>query len=131
MRVRVSADRPAVNLTVWLVSLPWTNGGSINDNIITRGWADPGNADADDIASPREGRPLQPGEWVEVEFALQPDDQVIPAGARIGLMIFSSDKYFTVHPEPGAVLSVDLAGTSVELPVVGGAEGLVFRSPVS
>ena len=30
---------------------------------------------------------------------MQPDDQVIPAGARIGLMVFSSDKNFTVHPE--------------------------------
>lgn len=57
-------------------------------------------------------------------FALQPDDQVIPAGARIGLMVFSSDKYFTVHPDPGTTLTVDLRGTSVELPVVGGVEVL-------
>ena len=131
VRVRLAADRPAVNLSVWLVSLPWTNGGRIYDNVITRGWADPGNAGAENMASPRTGRELTPGEFVDVEFELQPDDQVIPAGARIGVMIFSSDKDFTVHPEPGATLTVDLAGTSIELPVVGGAGGLVFRMPAS
>ena len=30
-------------------------------------------------------------------------------------MVFSSDKYFTVHPEPGTVLTVDLRGRSLEL----------------
>ena len=131
VRVRLSADRPAVNLSVWLVSLPWTNSPRIYDNIITRGWADPGNAGAANMASPRTGSALTPGEFVEVEFELQPDDQVIPAGARIGVMIFSSDKDFTVHPEPGATLTVDLQGTSIELPVVGGAGGLVFRPRAS
>ena len=125
VRVRVSADAPAANLTVWLVSLPWAGEPEhINENIITKGWADPTNAGADDIASPRSGTPLTPGEFVELEFALQPDDQVIPAGARIGLMIFSSDHDYTVHPEPGTTLTVDLAGTSISLPVVGGTAAL-------
>ncbi len=124
VRVRVSADTPAANLSVWLVSLPWTDSENINDNIITKGWADPTNAGADDIAAPRSGAALTPGEFVELEFALQPDDQIIPAGARIGLMIFSSDKHFTLHPDPGTTLTVDLGGTSIELPVVGGAEAL-------
>ncbi len=125
VRVRVSADAPAANLTVWLVSLPWAaEPEHINDNIISKGWADPSNAGAEDIASPRSGTPLTPGEFVELEFALQPDDQVIPAGARIGLMIFSSDQDYTVHPEPGTKLTVDLAGTSISLPVVGGTAAL-------
>ena len=124
VRVRVASDAAAANLTVWLVSLPWTDGGDINDNVITKGWADPANAGAPDIAAPRSGADLTPGEFVELEFPLQPDDQVIPAGARIGLMVFSSDKYFTLHPAPGTMLTVDLRGTSVELPVVGGAEAL-------
>ena len=118
-------DAPAANLTVWLVSLPWAaEPEHINDNIISKGWADPTNAGADNIASPRSGTPLTPGEFVELEFALQPDDQVIPAGARIGLMIFSSDQDYTVHPEPGTKLTVDLAGTSISLPVVGGTAAL-------
>ena len=117
LRIRVAASREAANLSVWLVSLPITEGGAITDNIITRGWADPQNRN-----SLRESAPLVPGEFVDLEFDLQPDDQVIPAGQRIGLMIFSSDREFTLWPEPGTELTVELAGTSIELPVVGGTD---------
>ncbi len=120
LSIRLAADKSQANLSVWLVSLPWTESDNLNDNVITKGWADPANAAADNIASPRSGSPLAPGEFVELEFPLQPDDQIIPAGARIGLMIFSSDRNFTVHPEPGTRLTVDLAETRIELPVVGG-----------
>jgi X-Pro dipeptidyl-peptidase len=51
---------------------------------------------------------------------LQPDDQIIPAGKRIGLMIFSSDRDFTLWPRPGTELTIDLGRTSLRLPVVGG-----------
>ena len=124
VRIRVAADAQAANLSVWLVSLPWTDSESINDDVITRGWADPQNAGAQDISAPRSGTGLEPGEFVEMEFDLQPDDQIVPAGARIGLMIFSSDKDFTLHPDPGTALEVDLSGTSIELPVVGGRRAL-------
>ncbi|HRP07538.1 MAG TPA: CocE/NonD family hydrolase C-terminal non-catalytic domain-containing protein, partial [Gemmatimonadales bacterium] len=115
VRIRMSADRPAVNLSVWLVALPWTDPprGRANFSVITRGWADPQNRN-----SLERSEPLVPGEFVDVEFDLQPDDQVIPAGKRIGLMIFSSDRDFTLWPEPGAKLTVDLAGTWLDLPVV-------------
>jgi hypothetical protein len=36
-----------------------------------------------------------------MQFDLQPDDQIIPAGHQIGLMIFSSDRDFTLWPTPG------------------------------
>jgi X-Pro dipeptidyl-peptidase len=45
---------------------------------------------------------------------------VIHAGQRIGLMIFSSDREFTLWPQPGTRLTLDLKGTLIELPVVGG-----------
>ena len=45
---------------------------------------------------------------------------MIPKGEQIALLIFSSDRDFTLWPEPGTELSVDLAGTSLTLPVVGG-----------
>ena len=109
---------------MWLVALPWTDSESINDNIITRGWADPSNAGAESISEPVGGSGLAAGQFVDLEFALQPDDQVIPPGTRIGLMIFSSDKEFTLHPDPGTTLDVDLAGTSIEIPVVGGRTAL-------
>jgi len=121
IKLRVGSDRPAVNLSVWVVSLPW-NGrrdAKITDNIITRGWADPQNH-----RSIRESEPLEPGKFYELEFDLQPDDQVIPKGQQIGLMIFSSDKDFTLHPTPGTKLIVDPNATRLQLPVVGGSEAV-------
>ncbi len=117
--LRLAANAPAANLSVWLVSLPWEEGAPITDNIITRGWADPQNAE-----SLTESVPLVPGEFRELTFELQPDDQIIRAGARIGLMIFSSDPEFTLWPEPGTRLTIDLDATSITLPVVGGRDSL-------
>lgn len=115
--VRASASKPAVNLSVWLVALPWTNAREpkITDNIITRGWADLQNH-----SSLTSSKPLVPGEFYEITFDLEPDDQIIPADKQIGLMIFSSDKEFTLHPMPGTELTVDLDGTKVTIPIVGG-----------
>ena len=117
MTVRLASSAPYANLSVWLVSLPWNNGRrvQITDNIITRGWADPQN-----YRSISESVPLIPGKFYEVTFDLQPDDQVIPPGQQIGLMIFSSDKDFTLWPDPGTRLTIDLDATSLTLPVVGG-----------
>tara|TARA_R110002050_G_scaffold300836_1_gene474001 strand:- start:13884 stop:15734 length:1851 start_codon:yes stop_codon:yes gene_type:complete len=114
--IKLSSSKPAANLSVWLVSLPWNEGKvKITDNIITRGWADPQN-----YKSLTESKPLKPGKFYEVSFDLQPDDQIIRAGQQIGFMIFSSDKEFTLHPKPGTELTVDLDCTSLTLPVVGG-----------
>lgn len=116
IRIRLSADKPAANLSVWLVSLPWVEGRGARGGVVTRGWADPQNH-----GSLRESEPLVPGQFYDLSFELQPDDQVVPAGQRIGLMIFSSDRDFTLRPEPGTRLTVELDGTALELPVVGGA----------
>lgn len=117
IEITVASSAPAANLSVWLVSLPWEDYRStrITDNIITRAWADPQNA-----RSMSESEPLTPGEFVTLKFKLQPDDQVIRVGQQIGLMIFSSDKDFTLWPDPGTELTVDLDGTVLSLPVVGG-----------
>ncbi|QDV86468.1 Xaa-Pro dipeptidyl-peptidase [Planctomycetes bacterium TBK1r] len=117
--IKLASSKPVANLSVWLVSLPWNNdkNAKITDNIITRGWADPQNRN-----SMTESEPLEPGTFYEVSFDLQPDDQVIPKGQQIGLMILSSDKDFTLHPTPGTELTIDLGGTSVSLPIVGGKE---------
>ncbi|RAI91546.1 Xaa-Pro dipeptidyl-peptidase [Algoriphagus yeomjeoni] len=122
--VKLASNKPAANLSVWLVSLPWTEGRNtkITDNIITRGWADPQNH-----ASIRKGEPLVPGTFYEVTFDLQPDDQIIPAGQQIGLMIFSSDAEYTLLPKPGTELTIDLDGTVLTLPVVGG-KGVVEKA---
>ncbi len=113
--IKLACNKPAANLSVWLVSLPWTEGRKpkVTDNIITRGWADPQNH-----SSLTDGEPLEPGKFYEITFNLQPDDQLIPAGQRIGLMIFSSDRDFTLWPNPGTELTVDLDETSLVLPIV-------------
>ena len=116
LKIRLSCDKPAANLSVWIVSLPWEKkADSLNDNLITRGWADPQNHE-----SLAESKPLEPGKFYELEFELEPDDQIIPAGQQIGLMIFSSDRDFTLWPDAGTKLTVDLDGTSLSLPIVGG-----------
>lgn len=116
--IKLASSKPAANLSIWLVSLPWNEGKvKITDNIITRGWADPQN-----YKSLTESKPLKPGKFYELTFNLQPDDQVVKAGQQIGLMIFSSDQEFTLHPKPGTELTIDLNGTSLTLPVVGGAK---------
>ncbi|PWH82054.1 Xaa-Pro dipeptidyl-peptidase [Algibacter marinivivus] len=119
--VKLASNKPAANLSVWLVSLPWnaSRRAKTTDNIITRGWADPQNH-----KSIRESEPLVPGKFYDVTFDLQPDDQIIKAGQQIGLMIFSSDKEYTLHPKPGAELTIDLDGTHLTLPIVGGSENL-------
>ena len=119
--ITLASSKPAANLSVWLVSLPWNTEGKpkITDNIITRGWADPQNH-----KSLTESEPLKPGKFYSLKFDLQPDDQVIKKGQQIGLMVFSSDSQFTLLPEPGTELTIDLDKTSLTLPVVGGEDAL-------
>ena len=128
LKIRIASSKAAANLSVWLVVLPWTEGPIGPANVITRGWADPqnhrslrkgGNYDSRD-----RGEPLTASRFYDVTFDLQPDDQVIPAGKRIGLMIFSSDRDFTLWPAPGTELTIDVDRTLIDLPVVGGRASL-------
>ena len=115
--IKLACSKSAANLSIWLVSLPWNENrrGSITDNIITRGWADPQNH-----KSLTKSKPLKPGKFYELSFDLMPDDQIIPKGQQIGLLIFSSDREYTLWPKPGTELTVDVDGTSLQIPVVGG-----------
>jgi X-Pro dipeptidyl-peptidase len=122
INIKVASNKPSANLSVWLVSLPWNKGrkSKITDNIVTRGWADPQNH-----KSIMESEPLIPGQFYELSFDLQPDDQIIKKDQQLGLMIFSSDKEFTLWPDPGTELTVDLSATSLIIPVVGGEAALM------
>lgn len=121
LKISLTSSKPAANLSVWMVSLPWNKhpDAKITDNIITRGWADPQN-----YKSLTESEPLKPSKFYEMTFDLIPDDQIIPAGQQVGLMIFSSDNKFTLLPEPGTLLTIDLDETTIEIPVVGGKKTL-------
>lgn len=122
--LRLAASAAAANLSVYLVQLPWTDGPIGTNNLITRGWADPQNAHelkkGGDFHAMERGTPLEPGKFVTLTFDLQPDDQIIPAGKRVGLMVLSSDRDFTLWPAAGTKLTLDLDATRIVLPVVGG-----------
>ena len=123
--IKAASSKQAVNVSVYLVSLPWTKGrkAKITDNIITRGWADLQN-----YKSLTKSAPLKVGKFYEMTFDLQPDDQIIKKGQQIGLMIFSSDSNYTLLPKPGTELTIDLEGTKITIPVVGGEAA--FRKSV-
>jgi X-Pro dipeptidyl-peptidase len=116
LTIKLSSNRAAANLSVWLVTLPWTDSKKPGANVVTRGWADPQNS-----ASLTSSKPLARGKPYDLSFELQPDDQIIPAGKRLALMIFSSDRDFTLWPSAGTKLTIDLDATRLELPIVGGA----------
>ena len=60
----------------------------------------------------------------ELNFDLQPKDSVVAAGRRLGVMIISSDRDYTIRPAPGAQLTMDLDESAITLPIVGGEEAL-------
>jgi X-Pro dipeptidyl-peptidase len=66
------------------------------------------------------GEPLAPGKFYDLTFDLQPGDRMIPPGKQLAVLIMSSDRTFTLWPQPGTELTVDLAKTALTLPVVGG-----------
>ncbi len=103
------------NFCAALVSLPETGNGTI----LTRGWIDPENPVSDSVTVP-----TVPGEFRSLTFDMQAKDAVVPAGRRLGLMVFSTDRQYTIRPAPGTQVSLDLAGCSFTIPIVGGPTAL-------
>lgn len=103
-------DRPAANVTTLLVDQ--APDGSVS--VVTRGWADPQNREALDRTTP-----IEPGQSYPIDVAMQPDDYVFAPGHRLGVVVLSSDHDFTLRPDPGAGLQLDLARTTFSVPVVG------------
>jgi len=129
--LRVASSKPAANLSVWLVTLPYDSamvGAQGHVGVVTRGWADIQNHESltrgGNYDSMRPGQALVPGRFYDVTFDLEPDHQVIPPGKQLAVMIMSSDREFTLWPEPGTQLMVDLARSSFSIPIVGGAAAL-------
>jgi X-Pro dipeptidyl-peptidase C-terminal non-catalytic domain len=76
--------------------------------ILTRRWIDPTNRNSDWAQVP-----LRPGRFYRIDFDMQPKDSVVPAGSRLALMVFSSDRDFTIRPGAGTRLALDLARSSL------------------
>jgi X-Pro dipeptidyl-peptidase len=88
--------------------------------IVTRGWADPQNRE-----SISRTLPVVPGRSYTIAFELQPHDYIFPAGSRIGLMVLSADRLFTLRPPPGTRLTLRPGESQLVLPVVK-TSGFVF-----
>jgi hypothetical protein len=95
------------------VSYPAT--GTTGGVILTRGWKDPENS-VDDYTS----TPIVPGQFMTLKFDMQAKDAIVPAGRRLALMVFSSDRNYTIRPAAGTQVSLDLGASSFTLPIVGG-----------
>jgi X-Pro dipeptidyl-peptidase len=119
VELRMSIDnRRAANLTAVLVDYG-PLGSTEAARMVTRGWLDPQNRDGADRSAP-----IVAGERYGFRWDLQPDDHVFAAGHRIGLVVVSTDHDYTIRPTPGTQLSLAPAGSTVTLPIVGGAAGL-------
>ncbi len=89
----------------------------VDYTIFSRGWADLGNwADA------RHGRPLTPGKPHTITLDLAASDHVVPEGHRLALIVAGTDKGLIERPADTPTLTLDLARTFAELPLVGGAK---------
>jgi X-Pro dipeptidyl-peptidase len=115
--LRVSFNEPAANVSAVLVD--YAADGDVT--LVTRGWADPQNRQSDWKTAT-----IQTGKSYKIDFELQPHDYVFQAGSRIGLVLLSSERLFTLRPPPGTVLTVNTGKSSFTLPVVGGREALTL-----
>jgi X-Pro dipeptidyl-peptidase len=108
-------DQPAAVVSAAVVD--YRADGTVR--LVTRGWADPQNHH-----SIWRTRRITPGARYEIEFELQPHDYQFQAGSRIGLVVLSTDRLFTLRPPAGTTLTLDTRHSKALLPVVGGAAAL-------
>ncbi|MBG0823259.1 Xaa-Pro dipeptidyl-peptidase [Planomonospora sp. ID91781] len=87
--------------------------------IITRGWLDVRNRNS---ASRTEL--LREGRFYDFRFDLQPSDHIVKAGHRIGVVLISTDRDFTLRLPAGTRVEVKPGDSSVTLPLVGGRHAL-------
>ncbi|WP_406315637.1 Xaa-Pro dipeptidyl-peptidase [Streptosporangium sp. NBC_01639] len=87
--------------------------------IITRGWLDVRNRHS---ASRTE--PLREGRFYDFDLDLQPNDYIVKAGHRIGVVLISTDRDYTLRLPAGTTVSVEPGASSVDLPLVGGRSAL-------
>ena len=111
--LNVAFSKTRANLSAALVSYPAT--GTTGGVILTRGWKDPENRTSDYVSDP-----IVPGTAYQLSFDMQAKDAIVPAGRRLALMVFSSDRQYTIRPAAGTQLTLDLGKSSFTIPVVGG-----------
>ena len=80
--------------------------------VMTRGWLDAAHRDS--LTSPRL---LRPGRWYNVTWELNAHDALLPNGRVLGLVLTLGDTQFTIPSSTGAMVSVDLSRSRLNLPV--------------
>ncbi|TCO65618.1 Xaa-Pro dipeptidyl-peptidase [Actinocrispum wychmicini] len=89
---------------------------NVDAYVFSRGWADLSN-----YASLSQTSPLTPGTKYTMTFRLSTTDHIVPRGHRLALVIAGTDSSAIVAPARLPRLTVSLADTSLQLPVVGSA----------
>ena len=115
-------DRPAAVVSAMVVD--YRPDGSAR--IVSRGWADPQNA-----SSMWKTASVVSGEYHLMEFELQPHDYVFGAGSRLGVVVMSSDRLFTLRPPAGTELTLIPSMSGAKLPIVGGSEAFAAAAAVN
>ncbi|MFF7635464.1 Xaa-Pro dipeptidyl-peptidase [Kitasatospora sp. NPDC008050] len=91
----------------------------VDATVFSRGWADLGHyAGLDHTVA------LTPGTPYRMTVKLAATDHVVPAGHRLALIVAGTDNGLIDPPDTQPTLSVDLADSSLQLPLVGGAPHL-------
>ncbi len=108
-------DQPAAVVSAMVVD--YRADGSAR--LVTRGWADPQNRNSKSVTEH-----VEPGTPYGIRFDLQPHDYQFAAGSRIGVVVMSSDRLFTLRPPPGTTLTIMARHSRVFLPIVGGTEAM-------
>ncbi|MFJ3309519.1 Xaa-Pro dipeptidyl-peptidase [Streptomyces sp. NPDC086549] len=91
----------------------------VTATVVSRGWADLGTC-----ADARKSRPLTPGKACTLTLDLAVTDHVVPAGHRLALVVAGTNKNLINPPADRPTLTLDLARTSLRMPVVGGGKAL-------
>ncbi|MGN9783510.1 CocE/NonD family hydrolase [Nonomuraea sp. ZG12] len=96
------------------------------DNTVTSGFqvVARGIMDAQNHRSLSHPTPLTPGKSYQITWSMLPQDYEFKAGHRLGLVLTGTNADVTVaETGTGTKVTVDLAGTSVSLPLVAGTSG--------
>ena len=86
---------------------PW----SVNETkakLITKG-----HMNVQNYANMKHAEKVEPGKFYDLEFELQPTFYRLPAGARLGLIIYSTDQGMTKRPLEEETYTIDLDRTQL------------------
>ncbi|MEU0567841.1 Xaa-Pro dipeptidyl-peptidase [Nonomuraea sp. NPDC005983] len=108
-----------------------TNVATRPAEIVARGWIDVRNRDS--LSSPA---PLPPGTYGTVRWQTLPQDYTFRKGHRLALVVAGTDATYSDEEGTGATVTVDLARSSVTVPITVGTpltdvpkDATTFRGP--